>query len=244
VASTGNHGAAVDYACRLLGGKCRIVVPHNVSATKALAMESLGAQLVRHGADGLEAELFARETAENDGLVFVSPYNDVDVIAGQGTLGLEILDRLSPDHVVYVAVGGGGLISGVAAVLKASMPSLTIVGCSPEQHPVMDASVRAGRVVDLPYRPTLSDGTAGGLESGTITLELCSRLVDDWIRVSEDDIRDALVRLVRHERMIVEGAAAVAMAAARKDRSHAGRPRAVVLCGGNIDRDLLRVLLS
>jgi len=174
----------------------------------------------------------------------VSPYNDPDVVIGQSTVATEILTELDSDTSVYVAVGGGGLISGMAAVLKSRIPGVRIVGCSPENNPVMDESVRAGRIVDLPFKPTLSDGTAGGVEQNALTLPLCAELVDDWIRVSEEEIADALRMLVRSDRVIVEGSAAVAVAALRKDRVDERRTRVAVLCGGNIDRAVLKRVLG
>jgi threonine dehydratase len=244
VASTGNHGAAVAYACRLIGGKCTVVVPEDVSSTKAEAVEKLGAQIHRFGSDGSDAERFAREWAVSDNLEYISPYNDVDVIVGQSTLATEMLEEVDQDCTVYVAVGGGGLISGMSTVLKAAFPGIRIVGCSPENHPVMDASVKAGYIVDLPYRPTLSDGTAGGLEHDTITLPLCTAGVDSWVRVSEPEIRDALRLLAGQERMIVEGAAAVAVAAMQKHELPPTMSRVAILCGANIDRDRLKRILD
>ena len=159
-------------------------------------------------------------------------------------MGSEIVDRLNEDFSVYVAVGGGGLISGVASVLKAAYPGIRVVGCSPLNHPVMDASVHAGRIVELPLMATLSDGTAGGIEHDAITLPLCMDLVDDWIRVTEQEIEDALRLLVRRERMIVEGAAAAAVGALRKDARNDRPNQLVVLCGGNIDRHRLTGILA
>lgn len=244
VASTGNHGAAVAHACRLLGGKCTVVVPNDVSPVKESAMRNLGAQIKKHGDDGLEAESFAREWAASEELAYISPYNDPDVIIGQSTVATEMTDQLDADTSVYVAVGGGGLISGMAAVLKARLPGIRIVGCSPANHPVMDASVRAGHIVDLPFKATLSDGTAGGIEHNAITLPLCSELVDEWVRVTEEEISSALRLLVRSERLIVEGSAAVAVAALQKNAADDRRTRVAVLCGGNIDRDLLAGILA
>ena len=244
VASTGNHGSAVAYACRLLGGKCIVFVPEEVNRIKERAILDLGAEVRREGSDALEAESAARRWASERALVYISPYNDIDVVIGQATLGREMLDHTDSACDVYVAVGGGGLVAGVAAVLKSFNAGIRIVGCSPANHPVMDESVRAGRIVDLPYRPTLSDGTAGRLESDSITLPLCAYLVDDWIRVSEAEIVDSLRMLGRHEHVIVEGAAAVAVAGLRKDSNRRLGDKIVVLCGGNIDREVIAGILA
>ncbi|HUF07810.1 MAG TPA: pyridoxal-phosphate dependent enzyme [Rhodothermales bacterium] len=244
VASTGNHGSAVAYACRLLGGKCTVFVPKDVSRMKERAMRDLGAEVRRQGADGLEAERAARHWASENTLEYISPYNDIDVIIGQATLGRELLEYADSGCDVYVAVGGGGLVSGLAAVLKHFNAGIRIVGCSPANHPVMDESVRAGRIVDLPYRPTLSDGTAGRLESDSLTLPLCAHLVDDWIRVSEAEIVESLRLLGRQEHMIVEGAAAVAVAGLRKDSNRRTGDKIVVLCGGNVDKAVMADILA
>lgn len=243
VASTGNHGAAVAHACRLLGGKCTVVVPNDVRSAKEQVLRALGAEVVKHGADGLESELYARALSVRRGLEYISPYNDLDVIIGQATVALDLLDQLTPSASIYIAVGGGGLISGMSSVLKEAHSEIRIVGCSPANHPVMDESVKAGHIVDLPYQSTLSDGTAGRLEPDTITLPLCSLLVDDWIQASEEEIVDSLRHLARQEHMIVEGAAAVAVAALRKDAVRRSE-RVAILCGGNIDRDVLANVLT
>ena len=244
VASTGNHGSAVAYACRLLGGKCTVFVPEDVSGMKERAMLDLGAEVWREGADGLEAERAARLWASENTLEYISPYNDIDVIIGQATLARELLEYADSTCDVYVAVGGGGLISGLGAVLKHFIGGIRLVGCSPANHPVMDESVRSGRIVDLPYQRSLSDGTAGRLESDSITLPLCTYLVDDWIRVSEPEIIESLRLLGRQEHMIVEGAAAVAVAGLRKDSNRRAGPKIVVLCGRNVDREVMAGILA
>lgn len=244
VASTGNHGRAAAYACRLLGGRCTVVVPRNANVTKVKAIRELGASVREHGDDGVESELFARSWAASEGLAYISPYNDPDVVVGQATVGRELVEHVDKDCSVYIAVGGGGLISGVASVLKTAHPGIRIVGCSPDKSPVMDASVRAGHIVDLPFQKTLSDGTAGGIEPDAITFSLCRDLVDRWIRVSEDDIAAAMRRLVSKERLMVEGSAAMTVAAAASDDEHRSGRRIAVLCGGNVDRQTIEKILA
>ena len=148
-------------------------------------------------------------------MTFVSPYNDLAIIGGQGTLGLELLEQVDDLETVFVAVGGGGLASGVAGILKALSPSVRVIGCSPANSAVMYHSLRAGQILDMPSDPTLSDGTAGGVEPGAITFGLLEELLDDFVTVEEDEIRAAFLELIEIEHLLVEGSAAMAYAAAR-----------------------------
>ena len=194
-----------------------------------------------HGVDNGEAEIHARSVAEATGRVFISPYNDADVIAGQGTIGVELMRQCPEIDLALVAIGGGGLIAGIATYLKAVKPSVKIIGCLPENSPVMSASVEAGRLLDIPTLPTLSDATAGGIEPGAITFELCQALVDEYVLVSEHEIADAMRFLLRHHHFVVEGSAAVAVAAYQKIAGrYPGKAAAIVLCGGNIGYDTFR----
>lgn len=234
-ASTGNHGLAVAHAMSELGCTGTIFLPENADAYKVAALREYGVDLKFVGQDGVEAERAAREVAELNGHEFVSPYNDWAVIGGQGIVGLEILAELTSVSHVFAAVGGGGLIAGVAAVMKAHNPEVQVVGCSPQASPVMHESVRAGRIVNWPAATTLSDGTAGGIEPGAITFTLCKQLVDTWITVTEEEIASAMRRLYHDYDLMVEGSAGVAMAGLLKTkRVLAGQCVAVILCGGNI----------
>ncbi len=243
-ASTGNHGAAVAYSLSRLGATGVVFVPEDASPGKVRAIERHGARLRRIAGDPVEAEVQARAYAAERGMHYVSPYNSWPVIAGQGTVGVELERQCQPIDAVYVALGGGGLIAGIAAYLKASNPDLRVIGCSPENSQVMIQSVRAGHIVELPSLPTLSDGTAGGIEQGAITLELCRALVDDYVTVSEDEIRETLVSFMQAHPYLIEGAAAVAVAGYLKTREHlAGQTVVIVICGGNISLDTLRSIL-
>jgi threonine dehydratase len=226
------RGAAVSYAAAQLGVPVRIYVPDQVAPVKAAKMRRYGAELVLTGDDSLVAELAARAWAVAHGLPYISPYNDRAVVAGQGSCGVELLRQRPALETVLIAVGGGGLIGGMAAVLKAANPAVRIIGCQPENSPVMARSVAAGQLLDLMSLPTLSDGTAGGIEAGAFTFGLCRELVDEWVLVSEAEIAAALDE-VAAQGMIVEGAAGVAVAALGKAASVAGRQVAVVICGGN-----------
>ncbi len=240
-ASTGNHGAGVAYACRSLGVACRVFVPEQASPSKLAAIEGWGAELVRTGHDGVVSERRARRHAEEEGLPYVSPYNDPKVVGGQGTIGEELVRQLDRVDAVFVSLGGGGLISGIAGFLKGVWPEVEIVACSANNSAVMYESVRAGRVLDLESEPTLSDGTAGGVEAEAITLELCTQLIDRHVLLDEAEIAEALRLMVERQHLLVEGAAAMAVAGllASGDR-YRGQKVAVILCGGNIDVQTLR----
>jgi threonine dehydratase len=163
---------------------------------------------------------------------YVSPYNDPEVIGGQGTVGVELARQIPRADSVFIALGGGGLLAGVAAHLKAVWPGVRIIGCSPANSAVMIESLRAGRVLELESKPTLSDGTAGGVESDTITFPLCRDLADELCTVSEAEILDAMRRIREEHGFPVEGAAGVAYAGYLRARD-AGQA-VVVLCGGNV----------
>jgi threonine dehydratase len=244
-ASTGNHGAAVAFALSRAGGRGLVFVPEGASPGKLAAIARLGVEIRTHGRDPVETERHARAHAAAHGMTYVSPYNDPLVVAGQGTLGVELLRQCPALDAVLVAVGGGGLIGGVAGHLKSVRPEIAVVGCSPARSRVMLESVRAGRILDLPSEPTISDATYGGVEEGAVTFPLCRDLVDDWVAVPEEEIVAALRDWLDAEGTPIEGAAAVAVAACRRTAARwAGRTVAVVICGGNIDPERLRGALA
>jgi threonine dehydratase len=243
-ASTGNHGAAVAYAGALLGVEPLVVVPQNANPSKLAAIARLGGRIEVQGNDSVDSELAARRLAAERGLTFVSPYNDPAIIGGQGTLGLELLDQVGDLGTVFVAVGGGGLASGVAGIIKALAPATKIIGCSPAASAVMYHSLRAGRILELPSEPTLSDGTAGGVEPGAVTFDILGSVLDDFVTVEEDDIRDAFLDLVEVEHLLVEGSAAMAYAAARAHGRRESGTTVVILCGGNVGVENLRRILG
>lgn len=243
-ASSGNHGAAVAYAMAKLGVQGLVFVPEGTSPTKVEAIRDAGAEIRFFGHDGLETENHAREYAAAHGMPYLSPYNDLDVVAGQGTCGVEISRQLTNVDAVFVAIGGGGLISGVGAFLKSVHPHLQVVGCQPEASAVMTRSIEAGHILDMASAPTLSDGTAGGIEAGALTFELCQRIVDEYVLVSETEIRDAMRAFIDSHHMLLEGAAGVALAALLKEgRRYEGQNVVVIVCGGNISRETLRGII-
>ena len=239
-ASTGNHGAAVAYAAGKLGITARIVVPAGADPGKLAKIRALGGSVEVQGADSGVSELYARARAEREEVPYVSPYNDLDVVGGQGTIGIELAQQLPRADAVFIALGGGGLLAGVAAQLKSVWPGVRIIACSPENSAVMIASVRAGRIVELESRPTLSDGTAGGVEPGAITFELVRDLTDDYETVSETEIRRAMDLIRETHGQAVEGAAGVALAGyLRQARQWQGRTAVAILCGGNVSPPVL-----
>ena len=243
-ASTGNHGSAVAYSLNRLGAPGVVFVPEDASPSKLQAIEQRGVEVRRVAGDPLEAEIRGRQYADEQGMTYISPYNSWQVVAGQGTVGVELERQCRQIDAVYAALGGGGLISGIAGYLKSSHPGLQVVGCSPENSPVMIQSVRAGRIVEAPSLPTLSDSTAGGVEEGAITFDLCRELVDDYVTVSEEEIRENLLSFMEAHHLLIEGAAAVAVAGYLKTRERvAGQNVAVVICGANISLETLRSIL-
>ncbi len=243
-ASTGNHGTAVARSASVLNASAIIFVTENASLSKVQAIERLGAEVRRYGEDCVVTEVHAREYAVRNRLAYVPPYNDPQVIGGQGTIGVELVRQLGEIDAVFVSLGGGGLISGIATYLKSVHPNVQIVGCSPENSPVMVRSVEAGRILELPSLPTLSDGTAGGLEARSITFELCRQLVSEYVTVTEDEIKASLRLFMEMHHMLIEGAAAVAIASYLKMRHRlVGNNVVIVICGANISLETLKGVL-
>jgi threonine dehydratase len=243
-ASSGNHGAAVACAMQRIGATGVIFVPEQTSDTKTDKIKSYGGDVRYFGTDGLDTEQHAREYAEKNAMLYLSPYNDEQVIAGQGTCGVEILEQLPELDAVFIAVGGGGLIGGVGSVLKAQNPNIRIYGCQPAASAVMAHSVEAGELLDLPSEPTLSDGTAGGIEAGAITFALNQAVVDEWVLVDENQIADAMRLYMKTEGQTIEGAAGVAIAGMMaRAQENKGKNVATIICGGNVsDETLTRVI--
>ncbi|MGE5230586.1 MAG: threonine/serine dehydratase [Deltaproteobacteria bacterium] len=234
-ASTGNHGLAVAHAMALLGVTGEIFLPATVSPAKLEGLRTRGARVRLVDEDPGVVEAVARRDAEATGRIYVSPYNDAQVIGGQGTVGVELVRRLEGLDAVLVPVGGGGLVGGIGAWLKAQAPQVRIVGCQPAACPIMAESVKAGRLLELPSAPSLSDATVGLLEPGAITFPLCRACVDDWLVVDELAIRAALRLVLERHSVLIEGAAALPVAAllAAPDRWRGARV-ALVLSGSHI----------
>jgi threonine dehydratase len=242
-ASNGNHGLGVAAAAKRVGISAEVYVSAQVAPQKAKRIEEYGARIQRAGSDPLDAEVTARQRAMESGRVFISPYNDWDVLAGQGTIAVELLEQIPQLDAVFVAVGGGGLIGGIGTYLKHTSPRTEIVGCWPENSPVLYESMKAGWILPVEEKPTVSESTAGGLEEGSITLEVCHEVVGRSVLVSEGEILDAMRLIHRRKHWLVEGAAGVALAGFIKaEKRYEGQSVAVVICGGNVSqrvKDLL-----
>lgn len=235
-ASSGNHGQAVALAARTAGVSATVYTATTASPAKLEAIRAHGAELRLIDGPPLDAELLARKEAEKSRRTFISPYNDLDVIAGQGTIGVELLEQAPSLDAVFVSVGGGGLAAGIGAALRGAGSRAQLIGCWPENSTALLQSIEAGHVIDVEESETVSDGTAGGVEPGSVTLPLCTELLQDRVTVSEAAIGRAMWEVARHERWIIEGAAGVAFAGleALRERMR-GRTVAVVACGRNID---------
>ncbi|HXW08957.1 MAG TPA: threonine/serine dehydratase [Vicinamibacterales bacterium] len=239
-ASAGNHGRALAYAAGVADLSLTVYVPETAPRTKLEAIRSAGAD-VRPCADYDEAERRARDDAASSGATFISAYTHPDVIAGAGTIGLEILEDRPDTECVIVPVGGGGLISGVAIVCESRIP---VYGVEAAASCPFSRGLAAGGIVRIDVAPTLADGLAGNLDPSTITFDVVRRLVAGLALVSEDDLKAAIAGLVQHERLVVEAAGAAAAAAILSRRLQpAGRVIAVVISGGNIDPAVLKALL-
>ncbi|MBT8084189.1 MAG: threonine/serine dehydratase [Woeseia sp.] len=243
-ASSGNHGAAVAWAMAQLKVAGMIFVPEQTSSVKVEAIRRAGVTVEFFGHDGLDTELHAREYAHAKGMHYLSPYNDAAVIAGQGSCGVEIARQLNKVDALVVAVGGGGLVSGAGAFLRSAYPNLQIIACQPVASAVMAESIQNGKILDLPSAPTLSDGTAGGIEPGAITFELCQQLVSQFVLISEEQIAAAMRDFIDAHHMLLEGAAGVALAGLRKKATELrGKSVVVIVCGANISRESLKKIL-
>ncbi len=244
-ASTGNHGVAVAYAFNLLGLDCLTIVPEKVLEVKLRDIKEYGCSVKFCGSECLEAELYARRLAQELGFVYVSPYNDLDIVAGHGTIAVEISRELKHVDAVLVPVSGGGLVSGVAAYLKHVYRGLEVIGSQPVSSPAMYESIRSRRIVRIDVKPTIADGIAGNIEPGSITFDLCRELVDGFVLLSEDEIAKAIGFAVDREHILVEGTAALPIAVLLKERDRfRGKKVVLIIAGSRIDLDTLKKVLS
>ena len=243
--SAGNHGLGVAKAARLTGVAATIVVPENASLAKLAGLRRSGVELIVTGRDYDAAEARARALAAERGLPFVSPYNDPAVIAGAGTVALEVLRELPDAAIVVVPVGGGGLAAGVGVVARAVNPALRVVGAQSEASPAMHAALAAGRLVPVVEAPSLADGLAGNVEAGSITFPLVRDGLDEVVLVSEETIADAMLALLDRHHLVVEGSGAVGLAALRGGLLvHPRGPVVLLVSGGNVATDVLARLLA
>ena len=243
--SAGNHALGVAHAAAELGMQATIVLPSWASAAKVAALRRYPVEILSIGASYDEAEAHALALAAEQGLQFISPYNNSAVIAGQGTVAMELLEQAPEIDTVLVAVGGGGLASGVGLWCRAVNPAMRIIGVQAENSAAMHASLQAGQIVTTRDDPTLADGLSGGIEPGSITFPLVQRTIDDIVLVSEAEIAAAMRWLIDEHHLIAEGSAAVPLAALLHGRVDVRSSRtAVLLCGRNVSSSVLRSVLA
>jgi len=241
--SSGNHGQGVAYAARALGISAIVVMPDNMPAIKREATAALGAEIVLVGPSSLERQRKAEELAAQHGYAIVPPFNDEKIIAGQGTIGLEILEDLPEVETILAPVGGGGMISGIATAIKLSKPGVKIVGAEPELAADAQASLRAGQIIESPAEDvtrTIADGLRTQ-SIGPINFEHIRRYVDDIVTVSEYEIRQATRLLATNPKTVAEPSGAVSVAAFlfHKEQLPKSTIHVAVISGGNIDPTLL-----
>jgi threonine dehydratase len=242
--SSGNHGQGVAYAARALGTKAVVVMPNDAPAIKREAAASMGAEIVLVGPGSLERQNRAEELAARHGYVIVPPFNDEQIIAGQGTMGLEILEDLPDVETVLVPVGGGGMLSGVATAIKLSKPGVKVIGIEPELAADAQASLRSGKIVESSAEQS-SRTIADGLRSqsiGPINFEYIKRYVDDIVTVSEREIRETVLWLATNPKTVAEPSGAVAVAGFLFHQEQLPRTtmNVAIISGGNIDPGMLQ----
>jgi threonine dehydratase len=244
-ASAGNHGQAVAFAAQKLGYPARIVVPETTPKIKIDGIKKYGADLVLFGDTYDDAEQKAKELARKDGCAYISPYNDGLIIAGHGTIGIEIIEALPNADTVLVPVGGGGLISGICVAIKSVKGNVQVVGVQSEASPVMYESLKAGKIVQARKTETIAEGLSGGIEKGSITFKIAQECVDKLLLVREETIRRAVYVLWSYEKQVSEGSGAAAIAPIMENKSlFAGKTVVAVITGGNIDATFFQSILT
>ncbi len=243
-ASAGNHAQGVALAAKLLGMKSTLVMPQGTPINKMLAVKNHGGEVVLFGDTFDDAFEYARKLERETGKVFIHPFDDPDVIAGQGTAGLEIIDSLKDVESVIVPVGGGGLIAGVAIALKTRNSNATVLGVQSEGSPSMFLSMKKNKIVETGAAQTIADGIA--IKSvGELTFEIAQRYVDGILTVDENGIEESLLLLTERKRIVVEGAGAVGLAGLLKRKSDFSKKNvAIIISGGNIDINLLAKIIQ
>ena len=244
-ASAGNHAQGVAYHATRRGIRAVIVMPLTTPLVKVQATRGFGAEVVLHGGNYDEACVEATRLCEAEGMTFIHPFDDPLVMAGQGTIGLELLEQIDGLEAVVVPIGGGGLIGGIACALKESKPGVRIVGVQTAKLPSMREAVAAGHPVTLPAGTTIADGIAVR-RAGDVTFPVVAKYVDEIVTVDEDEIASAILTLLEREKTLAEGAGAVALAALLQQRTSLpkGAKTAVLVCGGNIDVTLLSRIIE
>ena len=243
-ASSGNHGLSVSYVAKLVGTSATIVVPTNAVEEKVGAIEEYGARVVKHGLYHDERMNKVLEIQKKTNATIIHPFDDPDIISGQGTIGLEIFDDLPSVDTVVVPIGGGGLISGVSTAIKNLKPTARIIGVEPEKASSMYQSVKEGKIARLSDTTSIADGLATR-EPGTLTFAISKQNVDEIVLVSEDEIKKAVFNVIKECHLVVEPSAAAAVAALIKFKPRKNNENiVVVISGGNISRKILADVLT
>ena len=244
--STGNHGKGVAHAAKQIGIKSTIFMSSMVPEHRKKAIESLGAKVEIIGNNSDEADLYAREFAKKNNITLVHPFDDLDVIAGQGTVGLEMLEAMPDIDSVIIPTSGGGLIGGIALAIKLQKPNVKIIATSMKRGPSMYESLKAGKPVDVKEEETLADCLGGsiGLEN-QYTFGICKDVIDDFILIDEPKIAEGIKFNFEKHKLVTEGAAATSIMAVKDQlSSHFGKNTICLLCGGNIDSELFGKIIS
>jgi len=244
-ASTGNHGLAVAYASKIFNVKSKIIVATNVSKVKLNKIKQYGSEIVFHGKDYDEAEEYAKKLAEQESLIYISPYNDLDIIEANATIALETFTDNPDIDTFIVPIGGGGLISGIAFLSKKVSKDIGVIGVQSENSPAMYESIKKGKIVKVPLKPSLADGLHGNVEENSITFDFVQKYVDEIILVSEEDIRQAIKFSLEKLGILIEGSAAVTIASIlNKKWKSSGKNVCLIISGGNIDIQYVKEVLS
>lgn len=245
-ASTGNHALGFSRALEIAKLDGTVYLPPHASEAKINALKNYPAILKYHGSNSLETELHAKQEAEEEGKVWVSPYNDLQIIAGQGTIAIELEQQLNQIDHCLITVGGGGLISGIGAYLKQTKPDCKIVACQPKNSHEMTLSLSEGKIMDMPEElETLSDGSAGGIEPESITFAICQKIVDECLLAEEPEIAEGIAFMIKNHKKVIEGSAAVTIATLINNKEKfVGSNVVLVICGGNIKLKSLKSILN
>jgi threonine dehydratase len=244
--SSGNHGLAVAYVARELGIHAVICMSARVPDNKVDAIKAFGGETVIHGDSYEEAEVHALGLARDRGLVMVPPFDDPLIIAGQGTIGLELLENFPEVDTVVVPLSGGGLISGIALAVKSAKPAIRVIGVSMDRAPVMYHSLKAGAPIDMPEEPTIADALVGNIGlNNRYTFRMVQEYVDEVVLVSEEEIAEAMAFALKRHNLVTEGGGAVGIAALQQQKlDKLGDNVAVVVTGSNVDLSLLQEIAS
>ncbi|MBI4533717.1 MAG: pyridoxal-phosphate dependent enzyme [Candidatus Melainabacteria bacterium] len=244
-ASTGNHGLAVAEASKSVASEVTICLPKGICPAKVKQLGSYNVKLIEHGDECQITEAYAQRLANEKKGIYVSPYNNPEVMSGQGTIALEMFELLPELTTIIAAVGGGGLIGGLGLAAKAINPTVRVIGVVAANSPAMKECVQTGSIRPVFVRPTLADSLAGNVDPDSITYPIVREVVDEWVAVDEADIAQTLLEFLNEEGMIIEGAAAAAVAAVAKkliDVTPAEKV-GVIVCGGNISSTVWKELL-